>query len=98
MASADLSHENVLLKVTSLSETQLRALLESPVQGANSLNDYMELLKDHTNEDLLAEFCKKLGFNYAKDIPVNDIPMSLIRDISINYAKTKEVLPAREEA
>lgn len=98
MASADLSHENVLLKVTSLSETQLRALLESPVQGANSLNDYMELLKDHTNEDLLSEFCKKLGFNYAKDIPVNDIPMTLIRDISINYAKTKEILPAREEA
>jgi general secretion pathway protein E len=97
MATAELNHENVLLKVTSLSESQLRALLDSPVQGAETLQAYLELLKDQTNEDLLAEFCKKLGFNYAKDIPVNDIPMDLIRNIPINYAKSKEVLPAREE-
>jgi general secretion pathway protein E len=97
MASAEVNHESVLLKVTSLSETQLRALLDSPVQGAETLNAYLELLKDQTNEDLLFEFCNKLGFSYAKDIPINDIPMDLIRNIPINYAKSKEVLPAREE-
>jgi len=93
----EVNFENILLKVTSLSESQLKTLLDSPVDGAVSLADYLQLTKESNSEELLAHFCKKLGFHYVKDIPVNDIPIDMIRNISINYAKTKEVLPARED-
>ena len=85
MAEANL--ETRLLKATSLSENQLRTLLESPVEGAASLNQYLGLLKDTDMDDVLYQFCRHLGFEYLKDIPVNDIAMDMIRNIPINYAK-----------
>ncbi|MBY0316634.1 MAG: type II secretion system ATPase GspE [Bdellovibrionales bacterium] len=97
MASVDTPHENVLLKVTSLSESQMRALLDSTIEGSITLDNYLAMLKDPNHEDLLSQFCSKLGFAYQKDIPVNDISMEMIRNISINYAKNKEVLASRED-
>ncbi len=97
MASPEVNYEHILLKVTSLSESQLKMLLEAPVEGALTLASYLQLTKEHGSEELLGHFCKKLGFAYVKDIPVNDIPVDMIRNVSINYAKTKEVLPARED-
>ncbi len=97
MAATEINYETILLKVTSLSETQLRALLDTPVEGAANLESYLGQSSDTAAEDVLANFCKKLGFHYIKDIAVNDIPMDMIRNIPINYAKTKEILPARED-
>lgn len=98
MASTEISHhENLLLRVTSLSETQMRALLDSTIDGSISLDNYLSMLKDPNHEDLLAQFCAKLGFTYTKDIPINDISMDMVRNISINYAKSKEVLAAKED-
>jgi general secretion pathway protein E len=97
MAAAEANYENILLKVTSLSEQQLKALLDSPVEGAVNLASFLGMTGTTAAEDVLAEFCKKLGFHFVKDIPVNDIPMDMIRNIPINYAKSKEILPARED-
>ncbi len=97
MAVTDVNYESILGKVTSLSEQQIRALLDSPVEGAVNLEAYLSLTKETTAEEILAHFCKKLGFQFVKDIPFNDIPMDMIRNIPINYAKNKEILPAKED-
>ncbi len=97
MAVTDVNYESILGKVTSLSEQQIRALLDSPVDGAVNLEAYLSLTKETTGEEILAHFCKKLGFQFVKDIPFNDIPMDMIRNIPINYAKNKEILPAKED-
>ncbi len=97
MATTEVNYENILGKVTSLSENQIRALLDSPVEGSVNLEAYLSLTKETSGEEILSHFCKKLGFQYAKDIPFNDIPMDMIRNIPINYAKSKEVLPAKED-
>jgi general secretion pathway protein E len=52
----------------------------------------------NTPEEALAELCKFLSVDFIKDIPINDIPVDLVRGIPINYAKTQEVLPYKEEA
>lgn len=95
--AADVNYENILLKVTSLSEPQLKALLDSPVEGAASLGSYLEMTGDTAAEDILNRFCKQLGFQFVKDISVNDIPMDMIRHVPINYAKSKEILPAKSD-
>jgi general secretion pathway protein E len=97
MAVTDVNYESILGKVTSLSEQQIRALLDSPVEGSVNLEAYLSLTKETTGEEILAHFCKKLGFQFVKDIPFNDIPMDMIRNIPINYAKNKEILPAKED-
>lgn len=95
MAAGEINFENILGKVTSLSESQIRTLLDSPVEGSVNLEAYLALTKETAAEDVLAQFCKKLGFQFVRDIPFNDIPMDMIRNIPINYAKSKEVLPAK---
>ncbi len=97
MAVTDVNYESILGKVTSLSEQQIRALLDSPVEGSVNLEAYLSLTKETTAEEILSHFCKKLGFQFVKDIPFNDIPMDMIRNIPINYAKNKEILPAKED-
>lgn len=97
MAVTDVNYESILGKVTSLSEQQIRALLDSPVEGSVNLEAYLSLTKETTGEEILSLFCKKLGFQFVKDIPFNDIPMDMIRNIPINYAKNKEILPAKED-
>ncbi|MCB9073498.1 MAG: type II secretion system ATPase GspE [Bdellovibrionaceae bacterium] len=97
MAATEVNFENLLLKVTSLSEVQLKALLDSPVEGAANLGSFLGMSGDTQAEEILSKFCQKLGFHFIKDIPVNDIPMDMIRHIPINYAKTKEILPAKED-
>src|SRR5690606_22515419 len=47
-------------------------------------------------EDLLAEVCRVLGVEYAKDVSANDISTDLIRNIPISFAKSHEVLPLVE--
>ncbi len=97
MSATDVNFESILGKVTSLSESQIRQLLDSPVEGSINLESFLSLSKETGGEEVLSQFCKKLGFQFVKDIPFNDIPMDMIRNIPINYAKSKEVLPAKED-
>jgi general secretion pathway protein E len=89
--------ESLLLKNTSLTEEQLNALL-SMHSGSGTLRDQLTKKDSATADELISELCARLGINYMKDIPVNDIPVDLIRNIPINFAKKHDVLPLREEA
>jgi general secretion pathway protein E len=89
---------NILSKATSLTTEQIKILL---VTKANSAEQNMGDLfgaKDYSSADeLVADLCREMGLEFIKDIPVNDIPVDLIRDLPINYAKQHGVLPFREE-
>lgn len=96
MAGLDL--QNVITKSTSLSSDQVRSLLQTPSsQGSISLGEFLSGKEFSNADEILAELCRELGLDYMKDIPVNDIPTDLIRDVPINYSKQHSILPFREE-
>lgn len=89
--------ETLLLKNTGLTEEQLNGLLAMHA-GQSTLREVLSKKDSPTADELISELCARLGIGYLKEIPVNDIPIDLIRDIPINFAKKQEVLPLREEA
>lgn len=89
--------EDLILKSTTLSEEQLSTLLEQK-SGASTLREELSKKTLKTSEDALQELCHKIGFPFVKDVPINDIGMELIENLPINYAKTHEVLPIKEDA
>ncbi len=55
--------------------------------------------KEFANADeLVQDLCREMGMEFMRDIPVNDIPMNLVRPLNITYAKNYSVLPFREES
>jgi general secretion pathway protein E len=90
------SVESLLLKNTSLSEQQLNSLLDLAIGTQRPLKDILADQEAHTPEELLQEVCNYMGVEYMKEIPINDIPVDLIRHIPINYAKSQEVMPFSE--
>ena len=92
------SFETLIKKGTSVSEEQLQTLLRSHDKKGRTYAEIFSKLNFGTPEEAMAELCKHLGVEYIKEIPINDIPVDLVRGIPINYAKTQEVLPFKEEA
>lgn len=91
------SYQTLLLKGTSLNEAQLNAILATPMANGQLIRDAIEAKSFQTPEEALAEVCANLNVEFMKDIPVNDIPADIVRDIPINYAKSHEVLPFKDE-
>ncbi|MEC9283788.1 MAG: type II secretion system ATPase GspE [Bdellovibrionota bacterium] len=90
--------QTLLLKNTSLSESQLQAVLNTSFGGDSSLGDHLENMEDPNIDDILNLICQELGVEHLKDIPINDISVDLVRNIPINYAKNHEILPFKEES
>lgn len=96
MAALDVP--NILSKATALSLDQIRTLLEGPtLKGQTTIGEALAERDFSTADDLVADLCREMGLEFIKDIPVNDIPVDLIRNLPINYAKTNSILPFREE-
>lgn len=91
------SFEMLIKKGTSVSDEQLQTLMRSPDAKGQPLSEVFAKLSFNTPEEAMAELCKHLGVEYIKEIPVNDIAVDMVRGIPINYAKTQEVLPFKEE-
>lgn len=92
------SFETLIKKGTSVSEEQLQTLMRAHDGKGQSLGDVFAKYNFNTPEEALAELCKFLSVDFIKDIPINDIPVDIVRGIPINYAKSQEVLPFKEEA
>ena len=90
--------DNVLLKNTSLSEDQLQSILGVTFEGGRTLRDYLSAKEGGPAEEIVSELCLRMGLAYLKDIPISEIPVGLITNIPINYAKKHEVLPLKEDA
>lgn len=89
--------DSVLLKNTSLSEEQLQNVLGLTFDGGRSLRDFLNGKEAGPVDELIAELCARMGIAHIKDIPVADIPVHLISNIPINYAKKNEILPFKED-
>lgn len=84
------SFESLIVKGTSCTEEQMQVVLRSIPDGVQK-NSYASI------DEAVAELCKYLRMDFMKEIPINDIPVDLIRGIPINYSKQYEVLPFKEE-
>lgn len=92
------SFELLIKKGTSLSEDQLATLLKTSDAKGVTIADHLAKHQFGTPEEAMAELCKLLNVEFIKDIPINDISVDMVRGIPINYSKTQEVLPYKEEA
>lgn len=89
---------NVLSKNMGMSAEQIKSVLANPSSmGIQSIGDSLGTKDYSTADELIAELCREIGFEFIKDIPVNDISVDLIRDLPINYAKQNSILPYRDE-
>ncbi len=89
----------ILSKATSLTQDQIRSVLENPsVVRPVTVGEALASKEFSSADEVVADLCKELGLDFIKDIPVSDISADLIRDIPINYAKQHYVLPYRDEA
>ncbi len=90
--------QTLLQKSTTLTEDQIVSVLNNPsVLRSSSVGDALNQKEFSTADELVAELCKELGLDFMKDIPINDISADLVRNLPINYSKTKSVLPFKEE-
>lgn len=96
MAALDVP--NILSKTTGLTAEQIKSVLNNPtVNGISTIGEALAGREFSTADDVVADLCKEMGLEFIRDIPVNDIPVDLIRDLPINYAKQFSILPFREE-
>jgi general secretion pathway protein E len=83
----------LLLKHTSLKSEQLdQALIEQRTKGGL----LGEILLKHNfilPHEIMKALCIQLGLQFVEDLKSADIDANLIKDIPINYSKTKEVIP-----
>lgn len=93
-----ISLENLILKGTSISEVEFRSLMKMPTARGEPVEALMASRQYANTEEALSDLCKSIGVEFSKDIAYNDIPVDLVRNIPINYAKTNEVLPLKVEA
>lgn len=95
MAALDI--ESLLSKNTSLTQEQIQTVFSMPSQIASNFGEELKRKDIKSAEALVAEICDKLQVSFIKDIPINDIPVDLVKDIPLAYAKSSEVLPFKEE-
>ncbi len=89
--------DSILQKNSGLTKEQVSSILEIQSDTGLSIRDTIEKKGFQTPEDVLSEVCNQMELEFIKDIPVNDIPVDLIRDIPISFAKNHEVLPFKED-
>src|SRR5580698_3550394 len=92
------SFEALIKKGTSISDDQLKTLLQNVHSKGQPLDDLISQIHFNTPEEAMAELCKHLGVDFIKDIPVNDIAIDMVQGIPINYAKNNEILPFKQDA
>ncbi len=90
--------EALIVKGTSISEDELKTILQLPDNRGEAIEHVFKNRLYSSAEDAMADLSKAIGSEFIKDIPFNDIPVDLVRDIPINYAKNQEVLPFKVES
>lgn len=90
-------YETLILKGSSITEPQLKVILAKTDESGSTLRDFLESRTLNTIDEAMQELSTRMGLPYMKDIPVNDISTDLIRYLPLNYAKTHDILPFKEE-
>ena len=87
----------LLLKHTSLSEAQLTEALEIQSKEGGLLGDVLVKRNMILPHEIMRALCIQLGMRFVEDLKPNDIDVSLLSHIPINYAKSKEVVQILKE-
>ena len=86
----------LLLKHTSLSQDQLAEALEIQEESGMLLGEIL-LKKNYIHpHDIIKVICHQVDIPYVTEFKIDDIDPNLTLNISINYAKTHEILPMLE--
>ncbi|MCB0342438.1 MAG: type II secretion system ATPase GspE [Bdellovibrionales bacterium] len=91
------SFEKLILKGTSITEPQLRSLMQAQGRDGGLLEESLTKRTYSTPDEAMADLCRSLDLDFIKEIPANDIAADLVRDIPINFAKSHEVLPYKSD-
>jgi general secretion pathway protein E len=86
----------LLIKHTSLTRAQLEEALDQQRVEGGLLGDILLKHNFIHPHDLIKIVCLQIGIHYQTDIKVEEIDASVVKDLSINYAKHHEVLPCME--
>lgn len=87
----------ILLKHTSLKPEQLELALQEQRTKGGMLGEI--LLKNNfiLPHEMMKSLCIQLGMAFVDDLKPGDIDATLVTNLPINYAKTKEVIPIHLE-
>ena len=97
MEERNIDIEKILIKNTSMEETEVHAILTQTHASGKTLEEYFSEKNYKTIDELIKDFCKELNLEFIEQIPVNQISSDLIQNLPINYAKQHSVLPLKEE-
>ena len=86
----------LLVKHSTLTRAQLDDALESQRLEGGLLGDILLRKSLINSHDLIKVVCLQVGIPYQIDIKIEEIDPSIVKDLSINYAKHHEVLPCFE--
>lgn len=88
---------DILLKHTSLTAEQLAAAVQIQKAEGGLLGDILVRKNMILPHELMRALCVQIGIPFIEDLKANEIDPTLVNDIPINYAKTKEALPIGRE-
>jgi general secretion pathway protein E len=95
MSSSSL--EILIAKGTSINEIELKTLLEMNDAKGQPIEAQFRNRTYASAEDALGDLCKAIGADFIKEIPFGDIPVDIVRNVPINYAKQQGIMPYKLE-
>ncbi|MBI4924994.1 MAG: Flp pilus assembly complex ATPase component TadA, partial [Bdellovibrio sp.] len=87
----------LLIKHTSLTPEQLEEALEIQKKEGGMLGEVLIRKNFILPHELMKALCLQLGLVFIEDLKPNEIDPALIKNIPINYAKTREMIPLKIE-
>jgi len=90
---SDVAIGEILLEYTRITKEQLLECLEIQRSKGQKLGEILVQKNFLTPDEILKSLSIQLGIPYIEDIPANFIDLSLVRGLSISYARQYNVLP-----
>lgn len=87
----------ILLKHTALKRPQLEEALEIQKSEGGLLGEILIRKNMITQHDIMRALCLQVGVAFIDDLKTSEIDPTLVAEIPINYAKSKEVVPISRE-
>lgn len=91
------SIDSILLKGTSFSKEELGSIFIIELTSGETIGEVMRDRTFKSADEAVSRLSELIGVEFIDDIPSGDISAELVRDIPINYAKSNEILPFRDE-
>jgi general secretion pathway protein E len=88
---------DILLKYTTLTQEQLQECLQIQTDEGGRIGEILLRKKYVLPHEIMRALCVQIDLPYEEDLRANEINPIIVDKVPINYAKSREVLPIREE-